>query len=716
MFRQLFYNFISVFLVCCLLIPVRHAGADNFLGLPEPGKMITLSPAFSPVCIKGLKINPADPFAFDFIIDKGSEPLKIPLETEVAKLVKYFLTALTIPEQDLWVNLSPYEKDRMIALNLGQTEMGRDMLAQDYVLKQLTASLIYPEGGPGRIFWEKVYSKARQLYGTTDIPFDTFNKVWIVADQADVVERDNSAYVVRAHLKVMVAEDYAALNNNARSVEGGDEQKLDSGIAREIIIPELEKEVNEGRNFALLRQAFYSMILASWYKMTLKDTVLSQIYGDKSKVMVGVNQSDPKANEAIFNRYLLAFRTGVFNYIKEEPDQDSGEMIPRKYFAGGEDIWQSTRVKVDYNADAAMQVSFENMLVASVSTFPVMKRLSGDSAADQYRAMPPVRVVKDDRLDIVRTLYRVVGNGTKKVRVSHLIDMPLTPREQKDVIDRIKKYPSLPVVAITAETLGRAVKGDVELVLNDTLGIIPRNLLKKKVILSGNAKELLNDTASDSLNEGIKGLARIQVRVGAFFRMWVERKGVVYYVLELGSDNSLKPFGGAVQFDGESVRKAVSTMFPSMTTIPGENPLDIRLDNIPGARLDDFLEWFSSGLHREGLLAAGRREGEEEFVGKNSDARLFDQWPVQWLALMDAAEVAGSQGPSGWMPRPEDILVIPGGIDLNSAHMNMDIKTPGKKAPLPVDLDLIKRFEAGGFDGLQFKIRSIVPAADQQMF
>jgi ABC-type sulfate/molybdate transport systems ATPase subunit len=66
---------------------------------------------------------------------------------ESSKLIKYFLASLTIPEKDLWVNLShPYEKDRMIARkNLGQTEMGRDMLAQDYILKQLTASLIYPE-------------------------------------------------------------------------------------------------------------------------------------------------------------------------------------------------------------------------------------------------------------------------------------------------------------------------------------------------------------------------------------------------------------------------------------------------------------------------------------------------------------------------------------------------------------------------------------------
>ena len=131
-------------------------------------------------------------------------------------LIKYFLASLTVPEKDLWVNLSPYEKDRMIAPNLGQTTMGRDMLAQDYILKQLTASLIYPEKHLGKTFWDEVYAKARQMYGTTQVPMNTFNKVWIVADKADVFERGNVAYIVGAHLKVMLEEDYLALSNKHR--------------------------------------------------------------------------------------------------------------------------------------------------------------------------------------------------------------------------------------------------------------------------------------------------------------------------------------------------------------------------------------------------------------------------------------------------------------------------------------------------------------------
>ena len=99
------------------------------------------------------------------------------LKEESTKLIKYFLASLTIPEKDLWVNLSPYEKDRIIPQSFGLTEMGRDLLAEDYMLKQITASLIYPEDEIGKKFWKRIYEEAQKKFGTTNIPVNTFNKV-----------------------------------------------------------------------------------------------------------------------------------------------------------------------------------------------------------------------------------------------------------------------------------------------------------------------------------------------------------------------------------------------------------------------------------------------------------------------------------------------------------------------------------------------------------
>jgi len=67
-------------------------------------------------------------------------------------------------------------KRRIVPEAFGQTEMGRDLLAQDYILKQITATLLYPEGETGKAFWAKVYQQAQEKFGTTDIPVDTSNK------------------------------------------------------------------------------------------------------------------------------------------------------------------------------------------------------------------------------------------------------------------------------------------------------------------------------------------------------------------------------------------------------------------------------------------------------------------------------------------------------------------------------------------------------------
>ena len=171
--------------------------------------MVNLSPAYEPVIIKGLTVHKDNPFLFDFIVDVGQDKMAgEALKNEGEKLIKYFLASLAIPDKDVWVNLSPYENSKIIPEALGQTDMGRDLLEQDYILKQITASLIYPEKQLGKKFWDSVYTKAKEMYGTTQIPVNTFNKVWIVPDDSLIFEKGNLAYVVKNHLKVMMEEDY----------------------------------------------------------------------------------------------------------------------------------------------------------------------------------------------------------------------------------------------------------------------------------------------------------------------------------------------------------------------------------------------------------------------------------------------------------------------------------------------------------------------------
>ena len=324
-----------VLLVSLVITPeMGYANSIARLNLPEVGAMVMPSVPFVPVLLKGIKIDKNNPLQFEFLVDsgQGDDEDEDQIKKETQRLVRYFLASLTVPEEDLWVNLSPYEGDRVVAEGFGQTDMGRDLLAQDYLLKQLTSSLMYPEGEVGKVFWKKIRKKVFEKHGITDISVGTFHKVWIVPGEAKVFENGSSGIVIKSSLKVMMENDYLAMNVN----EGGQGEGngISYQIMKETILPAIEKEVNEGKNFVKLRQIYNSLILAKWYKQTIKNGILNEVYVGKSK-MDGLEVEDKKVYEKIYERYVASYKKGVFDYVEEEYDENRQSVIPKKYFSGG---------------------------------------------------------------------------------------------------------------------------------------------------------------------------------------------------------------------------------------------------------------------------------------------------------------------------------------------------------------------------------------------
>ena len=624
------YKFLNVLIIvsfaCSLVVPIPQAHADSFLGLPEPGTMVNLSPAYEPMLIKGLKINPENPFKLDFIIDAGGNHTINAASS--SKLIKYFLAAMTVPEKDLWVNLSPYEKNRMIAPNLAQTEMGRDMLAQDYILKQLTASLIYPEKELGKAFWENVYAKARLLYGTTKIPVNTFNKVWIIAQKADVYEHDNSAYVVGAHLKVMLEEDYLALEKGLK-VKAPQVNNLthsiSSNIIRQIILPQLEIEINKGKNFAPLRQIFYSMILASWYKIALKDALLSQLYGNQSKVKVGINQDDPKINEEIFSRYLQAYKKGVFNYIKEDIDTINPEPVPRKYFSGGECFAMlGTEGKILKRITDPSQISAEDSL-------------GSGNLWDAAITVDPAKLAPKHKnyLKTVIWLSKKKNlEGMPEVRYTRISTLTVGPYEEEAFLKGIRDNKD--IVILNERTVKKSKRGNIKIRLNEKKGIIPEKYKGQKVILSGNVSEMLPDfeTSMDGLYEKLNGAQEIAVRVNEVFRVLVHDRAGDRYLYFLPFNKTamdqgklrLSALGGGVRFKVGGLEYYRQHVDPHMRTIKGEPEDDVRVV-IYRDNLEKMLARLNEDDHIEDNVD---HELEDELNGENG---LFPLGvPKQWLS------------------------------------------------------------------------------------
>jgi len=328
----------------------------NIAYLPPTGALVTTSNSFTPVILKGVTVNPDNPFQLSFLLDEGNTNFnEAQLKQESDILIRYFLAALTTPENDLWVNLSPYENNRIIPSTLGSTDMGRDLLAQDYILKQLSASLTYPESASGKEYWNSINGVGANNHSPAT---QTFNKIWIVPNKTQILESGLTAFIKTSSMKVMTECDYLASQKNG--VGANDHSPVAQDAINRVstsnndafkthILPLIEQDVNNGQNFAYLRQIHNAIVLAAWFKKRLKDTIYNQLYIDKKKI-AGIDNKDPNAVDQIYNQYVDAFKQGVYNYVKTERGDGSlarmangKRTVPicgikctkRAYFSGG---------------------------------------------------------------------------------------------------------------------------------------------------------------------------------------------------------------------------------------------------------------------------------------------------------------------------------------------------------------------------------------------
>ena len=339
------FRAIAIAIAICLVLGGIFAGTRrtnkqqaNAYGLPSSTKMLPLSRWQSYPVLKGIRIDPEKPLNLEFIIDTADKD-DVSKE-EASRLIRYFLAGLTLPDEDLWVNLSPYEEERVVSDALALTDLGKDMLGQDYVLKQLLSSLTYPEDKLGKEYWKEVYQEVARIAGTTNIPINTFNKVWIMPDRAKVYEKGNVAFVARASLKCMLEEDYLAMKNSSKNLtieenpENKEEiSKVASKIMKQIVLPKIQEDVSYGKNFATLRQIYHSLILGVWFKQKFKDSFYKH-YIDQGKIK-GIDLEDKGAKEKIYDLYVEAYKKGVYDYVRRDYDSSSHEYINRRYYSGG---------------------------------------------------------------------------------------------------------------------------------------------------------------------------------------------------------------------------------------------------------------------------------------------------------------------------------------------------------------------------------------------
>src|SRR3989338_7549667 len=276
---------------------------------------------------------------FRLLLDKGDlkdiKPSQVQDTTQ--KLLEYFFVGVSLPNSSFWVNLRPDSPNNITDPYLAQTDVGKILLEADLQLKKDTAKFTSPENPKGKEYWEKLYKKAGELFGYDNITIPTLTRPWIVPDEIIIRETKDSAYVYKATLKVLLEQDH--LKNSA--VYNFDDPRLkalneySSQIIRETIIPKLTKEVNISKRYAPLRQMFYSLILARWFKSRFygKNSLYSNLINRSD--LTGLTSKEDWSKTTYFKQYQKSFKDGEYN-IQESVSTPFGQTI-RSYFSGGID-------------------------------------------------------------------------------------------------------------------------------------------------------------------------------------------------------------------------------------------------------------------------------------------------------------------------------------------------------------------------------------------
>jgi len=301
----------------------------------DPNSLFISSDKFRPIHLRSIDYQDAAR-SFSVMLDKGDVKEAKQAETEqaVRDMMTYFFIGVRLPNSSFWVNLRPDSPERIIDARLAQTDIGRIMLAADVQLKKDLAAYTSPKTKEGKAYWDKLYKKAEELFGSEDISIPTMTRPWIVPDEIILRDAGTSAYIYKATLKVLLEADHL---RNGPAIQFADPRiktlnDYSSQIIKESILPKLSKDVNISRRYAPLRQVYYSLILAQWFK--------SRNMGiDKSidqKDLAGLMSNTAWDKGVYFKQYQDSFQKGEYD-LQETVRTPFGQTI-RQYFSGGVQI------------------------------------------------------------------------------------------------------------------------------------------------------------------------------------------------------------------------------------------------------------------------------------------------------------------------------------------------------------------------------------------
>src|SRR3989339_118592 len=265
----------------------------NLSGYLNQGPNLTVSDKFRPINLRYFSYQPKTN-DFQILLDKGDyqEPsLHLRgaggvdvLKREAGILLDYFKIGLSLPNDKFWVNLRPDSQGEIILRESSDNN-----------------------------------SKASQ-----------------------------GAYIYKANLKVLLEEDYLTSSGGSRTAPTSDPPLKELNIystqlIKELILPKLTQKVNSSKDYANLRQVYFSLILARWFKETYKgrfsggNSLLERTVPMTKLIdsgdLTSLTSKQAWDKTTYFQAYQKSFQGGEYN-LSEQVYTPTGQVI-RRYMSGG---------------------------------------------------------------------------------------------------------------------------------------------------------------------------------------------------------------------------------------------------------------------------------------------------------------------------------------------------------------------------------------------
>ena len=199
---------------------------------------------YNPPTLKSLIVHPesTDNY-FDFILDTADSPViaenaatwslrgtegaeaissldEANLEPLAKELIDYFFLGITLPSDDLWVNLNSVRESEITSPRLSLTDIGKVLLEADLTLKKDCSRFTDPRTKTGKEYWDNLQRRLNEEgLNTTQLPIG--NRFWIVPEEAIVEEdRDNhTVTIVSSKLKVCLEQVLAIPKSDPKLIK-----------------------------------------------------------------------------------------------------------------------------------------------------------------------------------------------------------------------------------------------------------------------------------------------------------------------------------------------------------------------------------------------------------------------------------------------------------------------------------------------------------------